>query len=196
MSDKDELIKTEILNAAEQLFGHFGWTKTTMEDIAKAAGKGKSTLYYYYKSKEEIFDEVVKREMNEVFRMVKTEVEKANTAEEKLRTFCYTKLRIVREKENLHKVIHGEVETNIPRLIELNRKYEINEISLISSILEFGLQRQEFAQYAAVDVHAIAFTMVCAFRGIEVGLIAGGKFDGLEARMDMIINILMRGLKA
>ncbi|WP_461492021.1 TetR/AcrR family transcriptional regulator, partial [Pontibacter sp. HJ8] len=54
MSDKDEAIKTEILNEAQKLFRHFGWTKTTMEDIAKATGKGKSTLYYYYKSKDDI----------------------------------------------------------------------------------------------------------------------------------------------
>lgn len=83
MSEKDELIKTEILREAQKLFVHYGWSKTTMEDIAKAAGKGKSTLYYYYKSKEQIFDNVVTREMEEVFRITNEEVQKAQTAEDR-----------------------------------------------------------------------------------------------------------------
>ena len=56
---KDDLVKAEILKAAERVFQKWGSNKTTMEDIAREAGKGKSTLYYYYQSKEEIFDAVV-----------------------------------------------------------------------------------------------------------------------------------------
>ena len=41
-----------------------------MEDIAKAIGKGKSTLYYYYKSKSEVFQDVIIREADEVINSV------------------------------------------------------------------------------------------------------------------------------
>ena len=44
-----------IISAATGLFSRFGLEKTTMEDIAKAARKGKSTLYYYFKNKEAVF---------------------------------------------------------------------------------------------------------------------------------------------
>ena len=54
MLNKDEIIKAKILEGADKLFQKYGLGKTTMEDIAKDAGKGKSTLYYYFKSKEEI----------------------------------------------------------------------------------------------------------------------------------------------
>lgn len=47
---KDELLKEKILTGADMLFQKYGLTKTTMEDIAREAGKGKSTLYYYFKS--------------------------------------------------------------------------------------------------------------------------------------------------
>ncbi|TXK48127.1 helix-turn-helix transcriptional regulator, partial [Pontibacter qinzhouensis] len=112
MSEKDELVKQEILKEAQKLFRQYGCTKTTMEDIAKAAGKGKSTLYYYYKSKDEIFDEVVCREIEDVFCSVKQEVDKLESAEDKLRTLCYTKFKILQEKANLHNVIKGDIEAN------------------------------------------------------------------------------------
>lgn len=44
--NKDDLVKTSFLQAAEKLFQRWGINKTTMEDIAREAGKGKSTLYY------------------------------------------------------------------------------------------------------------------------------------------------------
>lgn len=196
MVDKDDAIKKEILQEAKKLFRHYGWSKTTMEDIAKAAGKGKSTLYYYYKSKDEIFDAVASREMEEVFQRVREEVAKAETAEDKLRTLCMTKFEILQQKAILYKIVRGEIEANLPRLIDLNRRYEIKEISLMRSILKFGIEKGEFSRYAAEDVDAIAFTLVCAFRGIEVGLLVEDKFSDLENRMETINTILMRGLRA
>ncbi len=196
MGEKEEVVKTEILNEAQKLFRHFGCSKTTMEDIAKAAGKGKSTLYYYYKSKDEIFSEVVSREMEEVFRKVQEEVGKASSAEEKLKALCLTKFRILQEKANLYNVVRGEIEANLHSMRDLARRYEIREIHLVRHILKFGLEKGEFAKYAADDIDAIAFAMVCAFRGLEVGLLVENRFADLEGRMDLINNILMQGLKA
>ena len=80
---KDDTIREEIMEHAQILFRQFGLKKTTMEDIAKSMGKGKSTLYYYFCSKEEIFDAVILKEMGEVFADVSIAVTKACTAEEK-----------------------------------------------------------------------------------------------------------------
>jgi AcrR family transcriptional regulator len=43
-----------ILDAAERLLGVLGYSKTTMDDVAKAAGVGKRTIYVYFPSKEEV----------------------------------------------------------------------------------------------------------------------------------------------
>ena len=59
--EKEEIIVRETIESAKKLFQQFGLHKTTMEDIAKSAGKGKSTLYYYFKSKDEIFDKVIEK---------------------------------------------------------------------------------------------------------------------------------------
>src|SRR5215207_10413711 len=43
-----------ILDAAERLIGALGYSKTTMDDVARAAGVGKRTIYVYFPSKEEV----------------------------------------------------------------------------------------------------------------------------------------------
>ncbi|WP_347156847.1 TetR/AcrR family transcriptional regulator [Pontibacter chitinilyticus] len=201
LSEKDECIKTDILNEAQKLFRHFGLTKTTMEDIAKAAGKGKSTLYYYYRSKDQIFDEVVMREMEALFKLTKEAVNAADTAEEKLKAFSVTKFKHLQEKANLYKVVRGDLEHNFRCILDLKHRYDTREISLLRNILKHGMDKGEIKHYALAELDAIAFVLVCAIRGLEVGLFVENKlpeseFDNLESRMDMINDILMRGLKS
>jgi AcrR family transcriptional regulator len=43
-----------ILDAAERLIGVLGYSKTTMDDVARAAGVGKRTIYVHFPSKEEV----------------------------------------------------------------------------------------------------------------------------------------------
>ncbi|MDO4711317.1 MAG: TetR/AcrR family transcriptional regulator [Peptostreptococcaceae bacterium] len=50
--------KQEIYKAATQVFFDKGYASTTLGDIAKASKIGRSTIYQYFKNKEEIFHEV------------------------------------------------------------------------------------------------------------------------------------------
>jgi AcrR family transcriptional regulator len=54
-----------ILDAAERLIGVLGYSKTTMDDMARAAGVGKRTIYVHFPSKEEVvlctIDRIVER---------------------------------------------------------------------------------------------------------------------------------------
>lgn len=53
--------KQEILDAAEMLFGTKGFDNTSTGDILDAVGIARGTLYYHFKSKEEILDGVIER---------------------------------------------------------------------------------------------------------------------------------------
>ena len=58
MVNKEEYRK-KIIVVSGQIFSRYGFKKTTMEDVARASGKGKSSIYYYFKSKEDIFKNVL-----------------------------------------------------------------------------------------------------------------------------------------
>ena len=45
----DDMMQKQILAASQKLFQQFGYPKVNMDDVAKAVGKGRSSLYYYYK---------------------------------------------------------------------------------------------------------------------------------------------------
>ena len=51
-----------LLDAAEECFARFGLRKTTMEDVARAGGVSRATLYRYFKNRDELLLGVVERE--------------------------------------------------------------------------------------------------------------------------------------
>lgn len=56
--------KNEILDVAERMFGTKGFDGTSTSDILNESGIARGTLYYHFKSKEEILDAVINRMMS------------------------------------------------------------------------------------------------------------------------------------
>jgi len=192
---KDETTRADILHSAEKLFQHYGLKKTTMEDIAKAMGKGKSTLYYYYCSKEEIFEAVVKKDIGEVFRLTEQAVEFAETAVNKFRAFAVTKINALQNKSNLYQLVRGDIQESRKCLVHVKEDYSLQEINLVKKILSFGISSGEFGNVSTDDLDILPLIIVSAFVGLERDLFVDKKFADLETRMDSIVNILINGLR-
>ncbi|AEJ62282.1 regulatory protein TetR [Spirochaeta thermophila DSM 6578] len=56
-------VREQILDTARDLFQKQGFGKTSMDDIARHLGRAKSGIYYYFKSKHAILEELVRREI-------------------------------------------------------------------------------------------------------------------------------------
>lgn len=52
-----------MLDAAVELFVHYGYDKTSVDDIAREAGVSKGTIYLHFQSKEDLLEGVIVREM-------------------------------------------------------------------------------------------------------------------------------------
>jgi len=51
-----------ILDAAAELITRWGYSKTTIDDIAKKAGVAKGTIYLHWKTREDLFEALMERE--------------------------------------------------------------------------------------------------------------------------------------
>lgn len=61
-----EVRKNEILDVAEELFAVKGFDGTSTNDILEKAGIARGTLYYHFKSKEDILDGVINRMIDQM----------------------------------------------------------------------------------------------------------------------------------
>jgi len=66
---------TRILNAASRLIVHYGFDKTTMEDIAREAGVSKGSLYLVWSSKDQLFEALLGHEMRRLLLDLRSRIE-------------------------------------------------------------------------------------------------------------------------
>lgn len=63
--------RNEILDAADELFGRKGFAATSTNDILEKVGIARGTLYYHFKSKEDIMDALIERYGNRMLGAVR-----------------------------------------------------------------------------------------------------------------------------
>lgn len=97
--------REQILRAAEQVIGEQGFSAASIADITRAAGTALGTFYIYFKSKEEVFRELV-LEMGQLTRtMVAEEIARAPNRLEAERTGLRAFLRFVQAHPALYRVV-------------------------------------------------------------------------------------------
>lgn len=67
--------REQILDAALPIVGHFGLKKTSVEDLAKAAGLSKQGLYLHFASKDELLAAAMQRYFDEGLRLTREALE-------------------------------------------------------------------------------------------------------------------------
>ncbi len=71
-----EIRKNEIIQTARRLFQTREYNKTTMQDVMDELGIAKGTIYYYFKSKEELLDAVIENMADEAIERMQQVVDR------------------------------------------------------------------------------------------------------------------------
>jgi AcrR family transcriptional regulator len=192
--EKDEIVIGEILSGAKKLFGKHGLKKTTMEDIATAAGKGKSTLYYYFPSKNEIFEAVVEDEMKNVVKRIREAVNAALTAKDKLKSFLLAQITSIIGFHSFREVLFDDIVDSMRMLICIKSRYEQIQIDMIREILLGGTQSGEFKEISETRMNKMSFIIVTFFRGLHFPLSVELTQVQTKDYFDEMIDVLIEGI--
>ena len=187
---KDE-IRARIVSVARKIFTRFGFRKTTMEDIAMASKKGKSSIYYYFKSKEDIFKAVVEKEAEELKNDLKIAISKVEDPIEKLRTFVLFRMHKLSTLTNFYAALKNDYLGNLEFIEKIRKEYDRNEINILRSILQTGIDEGKFS---IEDPELAAVAIATAMKGLEIPLFIKKEHGNIEDRLDNLINFLFYGL--
>lgn len=192
---RDETIVRDIIDTARELFKKSGFKKTTMGDIARNMGKAKSSLYYYYPGKEDIFEAVIHAEMDELLDNIRQVIAKATTSKEKLTVYCRCRLEKLNQLCNLSDALKSEIAELECLVSGLKRRFDTTHVELVRKILEEGVQNGEFKKINEDNIELIAYLMVSSFRGLAVPLmVSQGKSPRLDLQIDSIVDIMVEGI--
>ena len=189
--------KRSILEAARALFAHFGPRKVTMEDIARKANLAKATLYYYFKSREDILREIIRNEGAELWQRVNEAVARERDPVAKLKAYVHTRFRAIEELTVYYSSLTEEYLRNYEFIETERRVYTELELKTIEGILQEGV-RQGVFEVANPRLAAFAITM--AMKGLEYPLIVDkgvevdGRHLGMDEALDMMLDLLLHGI--
>ena len=183
--------KELILSAAKKLFSRFGLEKTTMEDVAKAAGKGKSSLYYYFKSKEEVYAEVIRKEIAGLKATIRKAIEKEDDPYNKFTKFVGTRLNYLNEKADQYITIRDEYLKHYQFIQNLTADYSDWEMSIIKDIIEYGRDKGLFL---VTDSETISQAIFFALKGLEYPWTTNLTQIEMEKSVYALVDILLKGI--
>ena len=170
---KTSRTKELFVNVARQLFAQNGVENTTMNDIALASGKGRRTLYTYFKNKEDVYFAVI----DMLTKMMRKVAAKDTAPDEKILELIYTHLDTIKDVVNRNGTLTAEFFRDIWRVERIRMRFNYNETAIFREVLAEGIQKGAF-DIDNVDIYANL--LHCCVKGIEVNYIRGRIGKGLD----------------
>jgi AcrR family transcriptional regulator len=140
--------KKLILNSAIEVFKSKGIEHATMDEIALEADFGKATLYYYFKSKEEIFNTILVNGWITLWDSVEDIVVEQNTPRKQFINIIKRIIELVNDDRPLYEFLFFAPQT-LPATDGIEpewKQYQTKLTNTIHQIIQLGIEKNEFPQ--------------------------------------------------
>ena len=185
--------RERILTAATKLFVTHGYRKTSVEDVAQAAGVAKGTVYLYYANKAELLLHAIGSEQLQYLSAFAPIFDSDLSPEERLRQYITLCIIWVQKLPLLARFTSGDHELEIAiqeldtPILEQVRESEMDVATrLIDAATSETLPPAEIQQRASIFID-LMFALVTARRMISVGM-------PLEEYAERTADVLLHGV--
>ncbi|MEK4329618.1 TetR/AcrR family transcriptional regulator [Paenibacillus sp. FSL R7-0312] len=141
-----------ILDAAYELFGSGGFYETKMSEVAERAGIAKGTVYLYFKSKEELFMAVTRRDCEGFLEQLEAKLSSCSILTDKLSVIAEHHLFYYYERKQ-HTKLFFRAPNNNPELVEYMAQFmEAYMQAVVTVLLEGGATEPELMAKAYIGM--------------------------------------------
>jgi AcrR family transcriptional regulator len=144
----------QIFEVALSVFAHYGYRKTTVEDVAEKLKMTKSNIYFYVKNKRELYEQTVSHALTKWRDTIASEIKDVPGAKEKFALVARRSFEYLND--------HGELRALLTKDMEIftlspseDRFYEVNygAMLILKDIIQQGIDEGVFHP---VDVDHVA----------------------------------------
>jgi TetR/AcrR family transcriptional regulator len=174
-------IEEQILETARHVFANKGYEATNMSDIAAEAGISRTSLHYYFHTKDRIFEAVSDRVVQSFLPRMQSISEENTDFLEKLDKIIDQYMLLLIENPALPKFVVEEIQRDVDHLLEIIRKaFPVNSILLsLKSQLEKEMEEGKLKKMP-VEVVVSTFFSLLVFPFLTKNLLMVLFFDGRE----------------
>lgn len=183
--------KNKLIDVARRLFAKNGIDGTTMNDIAIASGKGRRTLYTYFKSKEDIFYAVIEMEMERMSERLRTIADKELEPEDKLVQLVYTHLSLIKETVIRNGNLRAEFFRDIWLVEKVRKTFDRTEVEILQKIIMQGIRQ---GKLDVVNIQLSVEIIHYCIKGLEVPYIFGRLGNSIQMSRPMVKQVIHRAM--
>jgi len=191
VKNKRDQKKQTILAVAQKFFSRFGFNKTTMDEIAKAARMGKATLYHYFRDKEQLFYEVVRNEAKTMQDAIANDIQDITDPKERLRVYMTVRIEYLNKFAIAYSALRDEYLEYLPSIKKFRADFIAYEMRVLTSIFQDGVDKKIFS---IINIHEIVKIFIITLRGIEISLIADSGLSIDKQQIDLLTNMMLFGI--
>ncbi|MBW2140014.1 MAG: TetR/AcrR family transcriptional regulator [Deltaproteobacteria bacterium] len=180
-----------IIKSAKKLFTQYGFNKTSLGDIAKALNLTKASLYHYFSGKEDIFINVIRVEIKELFLKLLLIKNNISSVEDRFKKTIVAHLIEWRSFPLLKDLFAQPPRGQNALIAELRQEIINKEADLIEEIF---IEGQREGHFDIANPKVLAQTVVASIRGIEM---SSDFFDSKAAPnqfIDEFVRVMLKGI--
>lgn len=191
----DVLSKREcVLIEAAKIFARFGFKKTSIDDIAKEAGVGKGTVYLAAESKEELFYQVLYREVRHWQASCAKVIDPRVPADELLLRLYAEAQRHLASNHLVRDLFRGEIVRMLPKWADRFDELRAIGKTNVVEVLRIGVRQGVFRDDLDVEVVA-SLLQDFHLAGLVLRPAALSEADASKRAL-VGIDLILRGLRA
>lgn len=184
-------MKDTIKSIAIELFFKKGYFATSISDIAKGSGIQKASIYYHYRSKEELLFSILKSTMDDLTRYLKENLRGNDDIESQMRAAVHGHVRfhLDRQKENFiaNSELRGLTRDHYRIIVERRDEYE----KIFQDLIRKGKEEGVFGD---VDVKILSYAILTLCTAGASWFNPGGRLT-VDEIADIYENFIVDGLK-
>ena len=181
------------VDVARQIFAKKAIANTTMNDIAEASGKGRRTLYTYFKSKDDVYFAVIEAELERLSDKLDEVALKRIPPHDKIIELIYTHLSMIKETVMRNGNLRAEFFRNIWMVERVRKNFDEDEIELFRKVYT---EAKTDGDFDIDNVDLVADITHYCIKGLEVPFIYGRLGHGLteESSRPLVAKVVYGAL--
>lgn len=189
-----QIVREEILQAAEDLFARKGYHETSMDDIVKESGLSKGAIYGYFDSKQELFLALSEKYLESELGAIRSVFSPNDSALKKLKIATEMHFDGIEESIEVCRM-NLECWTEAPRIESLHHRmksrYEMIH-KFIAEMISEGIKKGEFRQ--DIDPDALSSIIHAAIDGLNLQRAVIGKDFDWQKIKSTFLTVFVEGI--
>ena len=181
-----------ILHAAWGLIRHYGYSKTTIDDIARKAGIGKGTVYLYFKSKTDIMLGLTDLTNERITRELERIASQKKPPEKRLRACVVYRLMTLYALVNRYPHSEDVIASMMPEIVERLDRYVRRHGELLGQIVAEGCAA---GTLTSEDPAATGHLLADLFEFMTPPYYRFNSKESLERFAGEVVDLILKGLK-